>query len=102
MKLSTIYKIAEENNYTVCYKRYEYWNNVLFLNDTAICFDVKSEYGNTRTIRTDSEYFPSFVTKEYLKECVENNYPCLGVIDYRRKHTFGGKTNIPIVEVCLI
>lgn len=39
MKEQSILKLAEKNGYTVEYKRYEYWDNVLHLNNTAICFN---------------------------------------------------------------
>lgn len=92
MKEQSILKLAEKNGYTVEYKRYKYWDNVLHLNNTAICLSVQCE-NNGFTIATGTENFPAFVTRSYIQECVENNYDCLGVINRRNEHKFGGKIN---------
>ena len=92
MKLSTLYSIAEKENYIVEYKRYSYWDSVLYFNNTAICLNVHYA-GNTQTIRTDPEYFPAFVTRKYIKEAVENNYECLGLIKEKNRDKFGGRVN---------
>lgn len=90
MKRITLMEIARNNNYKISYKKYRYWDNVLFFNDTAICFDVIAE-DNIEVICRILEYFPKFVTKEYIKNAIESNAESLGVIDYRNKHMFGGK-----------
>lgn len=90
MKESTLMKIAKNNEYKVKYKKYCYWDNTLFFNNTAICFDVIIEY-NGRTIKTDLDCFPKFVTKEYIKDAVESNAESLGCINYKNKNKFGGK-----------
>ena len=81
MKKETLLRLAEKEGYNVEYKRYEYWDKVLHLNNTAICFDCS--VNNGFTIKTDAETFPVFVTKDYIKECVEKNYDCLGFINYK-------------------
>lgn len=81
MKEQSILKLAEKNGYNVAYKKYEYWDNVLHLNNTA-----------------ETENFPAFVTMKYIKECVENNYGCLGIINRRNEQKFGGKINYTYKE----
>lgn len=88
MKETTLMKIAKDNGYTVEYKKYRYWNNVLFFNDTAICFDIITENGSETIRELD---FPKFVTKEYIKNSVEANAESLGIVDYRNINKFGGK-----------
>lgn len=97
MKEQSILKLAEKNGYNVAYKRYEYGDNVLHLNNTAICFN-ELIMNNGFTITAETENFPAFVTKEYIKECVENNYGCLGIINRRNEHKFSGKINYTYKE----
>lgn len=89
MTETTLRKIAKNNDYTVKYKKYRYWT-VLFINNTAICFDYITE-DNSENICVVPKYFPKFVTKEYVRNAIENNAKSLGVIDYRNKNKFGGK-----------
>lgn len=97
MKKETLLRLAEKEGYNVEYKRYEYWDKVLHLNNTAICFDCS--VNNGFAIKTDAETFPVFVTKDYIKECVEKNYDCLGFINYKNRNVFGGKVNFKYSEL---
>lgn len=91
MKEQSILNLAEKNGYNVAYKRYEYWDNVLHLNNTAICFN-ELIMNNGFTITAETENFPAFVTMEYIKECV------LGIINRRNEQKFGGKINYTYKE----
>lgn len=90
MKEKTLMKIAEEQNFKILYRKYKYWDHSLFFNNTAICFDIITEQ-NTNTICGALETFPKFVTKEYIKNAVENNAQSLGIINYKNINKFGAK-----------
>ena len=59
MKEQSILNLAEKNGYNVAYKRYEYWDNVLHLNNTAICFN-ELIMNNGFTITAETGKFPCF------------------------------------------
>lgn len=90
MKETTLMKIAKDNGYNISAKKYRYWNNALFFNNTAICFDIIKEDG-FETICDMSESFPKFVTKEYIQSAVESNAESLGIINLKNKNKFGSK-----------
>lgn len=67
MTTNTIFKIAEELGLEAEYKRYNYWDNILHIGNTAMCFSNATDMNNFGII-TEPENFPKFVTKEYIKE----------------------------------
>lgn len=75
MQRNSILKAAEKEGMVVDSRRYVYWDNVLYLNGTAICFDctLKDE---SFTIRTDD--FPAFATLGYIIHAVRAGAPNLG------------------------
>lgn len=89
MKRETLIKLANNKKWKITYKKYRYWDNVLYFNNTAICFDIIDE--NIEIILRKIEYFLKFVTQEYIRNAVENNVQSLGVINYKNKNKFGGK-----------
>lgn len=77
MTTNTLIKIAKELGLKTEYKKYDYWENVLHIGNTAMCFTNTTDM-NSFGIITESENFPKFVTKEYIKKQVENEESNLG------------------------
>ena len=80
----TLEKIAKDFGTEVVYKKYRYWDSVPHINDTALCFDVTNENGSI-TIAYDPEYFPKFVTIEYVTNAIEDKAENLGWKNYAAK-----------------
>lgn len=88
MKVESIIKKAKMRGMVVDYRRYGYYDHVLHLNGTAVCFDYTAEDGSF-SIMSGPDCFPPFVTIKYILEAAENGAPNLGA--YREKSTFGLK-----------
>jgi hypothetical protein len=86
MKKQTILKFAKENGLKIDYKKYGYWEEILHLNDTAICFNM-SLSDNSFSIISSEEQFPSFVTKQYIIDAVNSSSENLG--SYQDKPPYG-------------
>lgn len=97
MKLNTIYRIAEELNMNVEYKRYGYWDNVLHIGNTAIVFFVQGN--NSYSIREVDEIdAPSWCTKQYVKDCIIEGTNDLGWINLNyRPFEYGSKKWNPAI-----
>lgn len=87
MTNKTIEKIAEELGMEVEYKKYSYWDNILHIGNTAICFNNTTDT-NSYGIITEPENFPKFATKEYIKDQIENEEKNLG---YHKSYISGNK-----------
>ena len=76
MKQITLERIAKRVGES--YKdQFEYWNDILFSQGTALCFYDLNDDGIV-TVITDPEKFPKFCTRPYIKRAIENNAICLG------------------------
>lgn len=79
MKEEIIEKIAEELGTDQYYRKYIYWDHIPFIHDTGIFFDVHCT-NNTEDLLVDPEYFPEFVTEEFIKKAIHKGQKNLGLI----------------------
>ena len=90
MTLNTVYKIAEELNMEVEYKRYGYWNDILHIGNTAMAFFVQGSMCSVREI--DEIDAPAWCTKQYVKDCIIEGTNDLGWINLNyRPFEYGSK-----------
>lgn len=72
--------------YTIGFKNYSYWNNVLTVNNTALVMSYQRNGG----LSIYEQDFPRFVTYNYIVNCILNNSEDLGFSDYDNRG-FGKK-----------
>lgn len=88
MQRNSILKAAEKEGMVVDTRRHGYWDNVLYLNGTAICFDYTLK-DKSFTIHTETSNFPAFATLGYIIHAVRAGAPNLG--GYYAPAGFGAK-----------
>lgn len=96
MTLNTIYRIAEELNMEVEYKRYSYWNDILHIGNTAMVFFVQGSMCSIREV--DEIEPPKWFTKQYIKDCIIEGTEDLGWINLNyRPFEYGSKKWNPAI-----
>lgn len=76
MQRQNAIKKLKEMGYLVRYGTYKYWNNVPYVFDTYLTFDLY--INNSQSIRYDEEK----ATFDYILYCITKGKKNLGVIDY--------------------
>lgn len=91
MKDSAIIAVTEQLKTQVVYKTFMGLENVPFICDTAIAYDIIDENG-TKYLETDFEKFPSSCSKKHILECIENGSLNLGKVRKVNYRYFKDKT----------
>lgn len=76
MQKKTLDSIAKKLKKEVFEGHFEYWDDVLFIGGTAVCFYKVYDTG-TYTLITDPEQFPHFCTAAYILRAIANGAECL-------------------------
>lgn len=96
MKYENVIKLAHKNNWEVEHKKFRYWDNVLYVNNTAMCFMYYNEKYNNESIG-DYNTLP-FGTKNNIILSVQNNLACLGYFVEPKHKAFGQTQNFCITK----